>query len=140
MRLCSEERFNESLPLTFHFHCSVLFRYFLTATLAPRMNVDNGIKIFRYDGVGPIYAERYVITVSLYYVIVFSLQFMIICCSIEQCYEVFWLPQRPEVYPDRGRSPSRGTPEAGGPDDPASASKSAVAAAGTAAAPPAAYR
>ena len=41
-------------------HCSTVFewspdsRYFMTATLAPRMNVDNGFKIFKYNGVGPV--------------------------------------------------------------------------------------
>lgn len=33
-------------------------RYFMTAVLAPRMNVDNGIKIFKYNGVGPLYTIR----------------------------------------------------------------------------------
>jgi translation initiation factor 2A len=41
-------------------HCSVQSmwspdsRFFLTATVAPRMNVDNGFKIFTYRGVGPV--------------------------------------------------------------------------------------
>ena len=41
-------------------HCAVAYgwspdsRYFMTATLAPRMNVDNGFKIFKYNGAGPI--------------------------------------------------------------------------------------
>ncbi len=64
--------------------CVRLRRYFMTATLAPRMNVDNGFKIFRYDAVGPIYHER-----------------------IAQCFEAFWIPSLPSVYPDRGRSPAR---------------------------------
>jgi len=29
-------------------------RYFMTATLAPRMNVDNGLRIFKYNGAGPV--------------------------------------------------------------------------------------
>ena len=29
-------------------------RYFMTATLAPRMNVDNGLHIFKYNGAGPV--------------------------------------------------------------------------------------
>jgi len=41
-------------------HCAVSYgwspdsRYFMTATLAPRMNVDNGLKIFKYNGAGPV--------------------------------------------------------------------------------------
>ncbi len=41
-------------------HCTIKFgwspdsRYFITSTLAPRMNVDNGFKIFKYNGVGPV--------------------------------------------------------------------------------------
>ena len=29
-------------------------RYFVTATLAPRMNVDNGVHIYKYNGEGPM--------------------------------------------------------------------------------------
>ena len=29
-------------------------RYFHTATLAPRMNVDNGVHIYKYNGAGPL--------------------------------------------------------------------------------------
>ena len=41
-------------------HCTIKFgwspdsRYFMTSTLAPRMNVENGFKIFKYNGVGPV--------------------------------------------------------------------------------------
>jgi translation initiation factor 2A len=41
-------------------HCTVSLdwspcsRYLLTATTAPRMNVDNGFKVFKYNGEGPI--------------------------------------------------------------------------------------
>ena len=41
-------------------HCTIKFgwspdsRYFITSTVAPRMNVDNGFKIFKYNGVGPV--------------------------------------------------------------------------------------
>jgi Eukaryotic translation initiation factor eIF2A len=34
-------------------------RYFMTATLAPRMNVDNGFKIFKYNGIGPVVHVRF---------------------------------------------------------------------------------
>ena len=41
-------------------HCTIKFgwspdsRYFMTSTLAPRMNVENGFKIFKYNGIGPV--------------------------------------------------------------------------------------
>ena len=93
----------------------------MTATLAPRMNVDNGFKIFRYDAVGPIYHER-----------------------ISQCFEAFWIPSLPSVYPDRGRSPARTATSAAAVDEDA-APIAAVGAATqsskpAAAAPTAAYR
>jgi len=46
-------------------HCAVSFgwspdsRYFMTATLAPRMNVDNGFKIFKYNGAGPVMSLKF---------------------------------------------------------------------------------
>lgn len=76
-------------------HCAITHawspdsRYFMTATLAPRMNVDNGFKIFRYDGKGPIFVE-----------------------SLSDAYDAMWLPAKADVYPNRARSPSR-TPAEG---------------------------
>lgn len=71
-------------------HCAVAHawspdsRYFMTATLAPRMNVDNGFKIFRYDGKGPIFTE-----------------------ALEFAYDAMWIPVPVDVFPNRARSPSR---------------------------------
>mmetsp|Transcript_23107 Transcript_23107/g.31609 ORF Transcript_23107/g.31609 Transcript_23107/m.31609 type:complete len:618 (-) Transcript_23107:422-2275(-) len=71
-------------------HCTVSFgwspdgRFFMTSTLAPRMNVDNGIKIFRYNGSGPIVDKRY-----------------------EYLTAAQWRPSLPSVYPDRPQSPTR---------------------------------
>ena len=71
-------------------HCAVQYgwspdsRYFLTATLAPRMNVDNGYKIFKYNGIGPI-AEQ----------------------GFTQAFDAMWQPQPTASYPDRGQSPRR---------------------------------
>ena len=71
-------------------HCSVSFgwspdsRYFLTATLAPRMNVDNGFKIFKYNGAGPV-----------------------VHIPVEQAFDVVWQPQPSSLFPNRGQSPRR---------------------------------
>ena len=71
-------------------HCSVSYgwspdsRYFLTATLAPRMNVDNGFKIFKYNGAGPI-----------------------VHVPVEQAYDVVWQPLPTPLFPNRGQSPRR---------------------------------
>ncbi|CAM9499774.1 unnamed protein product, partial [Ectocarpus fasciculatus] len=103
-------------------HCSVAHawspdsRYFMTATLAPRMNVDNGFKIFRYDGKGPIFTEH-----------------------LDHCYDALWVPTLPEVYPNRARSPSR-APADGIGDASATAKAETMAAAKPAAAPAAPYR
>jgi translation initiation factor 2A len=65
-------------------HCTVQHswspdsRYFLTATLAPRMNVDNGFRIFKYNGKGPILSH-----------------------SLEQAYDVVWQNSLKDVYPNR---------------------------------------
>ena len=63
--LAGEMDFYDSLRLrkigSANAHCTVSHgwspdsRYFLTATLAPRMNVDNGLKIFKYNGGRYIY-------------------------------------------------------------------------------------
>jgi translation initiation factor 2A len=71
-------------------HCTVSYawspdsRYFLTSILTPRMNVDNGFKIFKYNGIGPICVIRQ-----------------------EQLFSVQWRPAAPGVYPNRGQSPKR---------------------------------
>lgn len=71
-------------------HCTVGFawspdsRFFLTAVLAPRMNVDNGFKIYKYNGEGPIAAFQE-----------------------EQLYDAQWQPAPPGTYPNRGPSPRR---------------------------------
>ncbi len=71
-------------------HCAVQYgwspdsRYFMTATLAPRMNVDICFKIFKYNGIGPISTEAYT-----------------------QAFDAMWQPQPTSRYPDRGQSPRR---------------------------------
>lgn len=58
-------------------HCSITHswspdsRFFLTASLAPRMNVDNGFNIFKYNGIGPV--------VSYFVLSVLSLDQSILC-------------------------------------------------------------
>jgi translation initiation factor 2A len=82
-------------------------RYFMTASLAPRMNVDNNLKLFKYNGYGPV-----------------------LQLPFDRAYDVLWRPQLPSVYPNRGPSPKR----LGGGDEAAaaaSASASASAAAMT---------
>lgn len=56
----------------------------MTAVLAPRMNVDNGFKIFKYNGIGPVHVE-----------------------PIERAYDALWRPAPAGTYPDRGPSPKR---------------------------------
>ena len=71
-------------------HCTVQYswspdsRLFMSAVLAPRMNVDNGFKMFRYNGEGPILTQ-----------------------VIEQAYDVIWQPVPLGAYPNRGPSPKR---------------------------------
>ena len=103
-------------------HCSVTHgwspcsRYFMTATLAPRMNVDNGFKIFKYNGVGPVVHVR-----------------------IEQAFDALWQPAAAGVYPSRGPSPRRGGPD-GGDAGGAAATTVASSSKPAAAAAPAPYR
>lgn len=59
-------------------------RYFLTSTLSPRMNVDNGLKIFKYNGIGPVFEKPF-----------------------DVAYDIFWKPEPDGVYPSRGPSPAR---------------------------------
>ena len=71
-------------------HCTVSHgwspcsRYLLCATLAPRMNVENGFKIFKYNGLGPV----------VHY-------------EIEKAYDAIWRPSASGIYPNRGPSPKR---------------------------------
>lgn len=71
-------------------HCTVSHgwspcsRYLLCATLAPRMNVENGFKLFKYNGLGPVVHHE-----------------------IEKAYDAIWRPAAPGVYPNRGPSPKR---------------------------------
>ena len=57
----------------------------MTASLAPRMNVDNGFKIFKYNGVGPVVHQ-----------------------PLERAFDALWRPAAPGVYPIRNPSPKRG--------------------------------
>jgi len=71
-------------------HCSVAYgwspdsRYFITAVLAPRMNVDNGFKIFKYNGVGPVVVQPF-----------------------EQAFDCVFQPLSSKNFPSRGQSPRR---------------------------------
>eukprot|EP00850_Spirogloea_muscicola_P006734 SM000032S12118 [mRNA] locus=s32:629671:633479:+ [translate_table: standard] len=56
-------------------------QYFLTATTAPRLQIDNGIKVFRYDG-SLLYEQPYGVL-----------------------YQADWLPEPPGTHPDRPASP-----------------------------------
>ncbi|KAL2630985.1 hypothetical protein R1flu_015671 [Riccia fluitans] len=57
-------------------------RYFMTATTAPRLQVDNGIKFFKSNG--SLYHEK----------------------RFEKLYQAEWRPAPAELYPDRPPSPS----------------------------------
>lgn len=59
-------------------------RYFTTATTFPRLRVDNGFKVFRYDGSGPIYQEER-----------------------KELYDLKFRPAALETYPNRPQSPRR---------------------------------
>lgn len=59
-------------------------RYFATATTFPRLRVDNGFKIFRYDGTGPIYQEER-----------------------GELYDLKFRPAAQDTYPNRPQSPHR---------------------------------
>jgi translation initiation factor 2A len=70
-------------------HCATTFqwspdsRYFMTASLAPRMNVDNCFKIFKYNGIGPIAEENFE----------------------NKAFDCYWKPIPSSIYPDRPPSP-----------------------------------
>lgn len=59
-------------------------RTFMTATLAPRMNVDNGVRIYRYDGSGPI----------------------AVLTNRQPLFECRWIPTSSSQFPDRPASPA----------------------------------
>jgi len=73
-------------------HCAVQVgwspdsRYFMTATLAPRMNVDNGFKIFKYNG-SEVFSHECNRT------------------DIKMAYHCTWRPAPRGLYPNRSRSP-----------------------------------
>ncbi|KAJ0411399.1 hypothetical protein ATCC90586_004385 [Pythium insidiosum] len=64
-------------------------RYFVTATTFPRLRVDNGFKVFRYDGTGPIHQE-----------------------DRGELHDLKFRPALPDVYPNRPQSPRRKGEEA----------------------------
>lgn len=64
-------------------------RYFATATTFPRLRVDNGFKIFRYDGAGPIHQEER-----------------------GELYGFTFRPAAQDTYPNRPQSPCRKDDEA----------------------------
>jgi translation initiation factor 2A len=59
-----------------------VFKYYLALFIAPRMNVDNGFKVFKYNGLGPIIEQ-----------------------SIEFLYDATWCPVAEGIFPDRPPSP-----------------------------------
>uniref|UniRef100_M4BHQ5 Eukaryotic translation initiation factor 2A n=1 Tax=Hyaloperonospora arabidopsidis (strain Emoy2) TaxID=559515 RepID=M4BHQ5_HYAAE len=65
-------------------------RYFATATTFPRLRVDNGFKIFRYDGAGPIHQEER-----------------------GELYDLKFCPAALDTYPNRPQSPRRKDDDAG---------------------------
>ncbi len=73
-------------------HCSVGYgwspcgRYFMTATLAPRMNVDNAVKLFKYNGAGPLHKAQF---------------------EDATLFEACFRPAATGVFPDRPASPVR---------------------------------
>lgn len=64
----------------------------MCATLAPRMNVENGFKLFRHNGSGPVVHHE-----------------------VEQAFDAMWRPAEAGVYPNRGPSPKREGETAGAP-------------------------
>ena len=84
-------------------HCAVQHgwspcgRYFYTATTAPRMNVDNGVKVYKYDGTGPV-----------------------LHMPFDVLYEATFRPCRKGVYPDRAASPPKRRDPSSSNNDPSS--------------------
>jgi translation initiation factor 2A len=90
-------------------HCTIKYgwspdsRYFMTATVAPRMNVDNGVKIFKYNGIGPVVDHR---------------------VEGPNLFDASWRPAPAGLYPDRPRTPTKASSS----DTPAAATQSVSAA------------
>lgn len=59
-------------------------RTLMAATLAPRMNVDNAVRCYRYDGSGPVAVKT----------------------DRQPLFDCFWVPADPALYSDRGPSPA----------------------------------
>ncbi len=59
-------------------------RKFMTSTCSPRMNVDNGVHIYKYNGEGPLLNKEMV-----------------------KLYHAGWRPALKDAYPDRPASPRR---------------------------------
>ena len=72
------------MPCAVEYGWSPDSRLFVTATTAPRMNVDNGIHVYRYDGSGPLSTTK----------------------DRDPLFDCFWLPGVTDDYPDRGVSPA----------------------------------
>eukprot|EP01138_Halocafeteria_seosinensis_P013700 gb/GECG01013991.1/.p1 GENE.gb/GECG01013991.1/~~gb/GECG01013991.1/.p1 ORF type:complete len:624 (+),score=81.20 gb/GECG01013991.1/:1-1872(+) len=73
---------SNSAPCTVKHIWSPDGRFFMTTTTRPRLQVDNGFKVFRYTGEGPIVHEKH-----------------------EVLYDVIWRPAPAGTYPDRPASP-----------------------------------
>ena len=73
-----------NMPCAVEYGWSPDSRLFVTATTAPRMNVDNGIHVYRYDGSGPLSTTK----------------------DRDPLFDCFWLPGVTDDYPDRGVSPA----------------------------------
>ena len=73
-----------NMPCAVEYGWSPDSRLFVTATTAPRMNVDNGINVYRYDGSGPLSTTK----------------------DRDPLFNCFWLPGVTDLYPDRGVSPA----------------------------------
>jgi len=90
-------------------HCSVGYgwspcgRYFMTASLAPRMNVDNVVKLFKYNGAGPLRKAEF---------------------EDATLFEACFRPAAAGVFPDRPATPLR---KGGGEGESLSAAAAAVA-------------
>lgn len=92
---------HQNIPCAVSYGWSPCSRFFMSATLAPRMNVDNGVRVYRYDGSGPVATKT----------------------DRSPLFECFWLPADAALYPDRGISPgSKQRAKASG-DKPAAAAK-----------------
>ncbi|EKX45057.1 hypothetical protein GUITHDRAFT_94821 [Guillardia theta CCMP2712] len=76
---------NVKAPGTTNWSWSPCSRYFLTATLFPRLRVDNGFTIFKYDGTS-VHQEK----------------------LPHQLYQISWRPSKAGTFPDRPASPGAG--------------------------------